>query len=332
MKKTYILAYIFILSVVLSAQDPNLGTSGSQFLKIPLGAREAGMGGGVIALTDGASSMFWNPAGIAKVQGVNLHFSYMKWFDLFNMNAAAVAYNMGDIGVIGASVISFTTERIEITTEQQPNGTGQYYDADDIAIGVTYARYLTEAFNVGITVKYINEGIWHESADGFAFDIGTQYRLNFHNLTIAMSMNNFGGELKFEGADLEVNSAGNSNFPLSRSAPADLKTSGYALPLNFQVGVGFDIYQLDFIKVVGEIDAVHPNDNKERVQVGSQISVFDRFFIRGGYLYNHDTQKYAFGMGANIPTGNTIIEFGYSYSDYKILPAVHRISVGLNIL
>ena len=68
MKRTYILTYIFIFSTLLFAQDPNLGASGAQFLKIPLGAKESGMGGGVIALADDASSIFWNPAGIAKVQ------------------------------------------------------------------------------------------------------------------------------------------------------------------------------------------------------------------------------------------------------------------------
>jgi len=332
MKKVYILTYIFIFSTLLAAQEPNLGASGAQFLKIPLGAKQAGMGGSVVALTNDASSIFWNPAGIAKVQGVNLHFSYMKWFDLFDMNAAAIAYNIEGIGVVGASVVSFTSGQIEITTEKSPNGTGQYYDAQDLALGVTFARYLTNDFNVGLTIKYINQGIWHESASGFAFDIGTQYRLNFRNLTIAMSMSNFGGDLKYEGSDLEVRQQSDANFPLSRLAPAYLRTSGYPLPLNFQVGIGFDIYQADFIKVVGEIDAVHPNDNKERLQFGTQVSVFDRFFARGGYLYNHDTQKYAFGMGANIPTGNTLIEVGYSYSNYDILPAVHRISIGLNIL
>jgi hypothetical protein len=317
---------------MLWAQNPNLGSSGAQFLKIPLCAKESGMAGAVVGLTDEASSIFWNPAGIAKVQGIDMQFTYMRWFDLFDMNAAALAYNIGEAGVLGVSAISFTSGPIEITNEQSPNGTGQYYDAQDIAIGVTYARFLTNEFNVGLTVKYINESIWHESASGVAFDIGTQYRLGFQNLTIAMCMSNFGADLQFAGSDLEVRKQYDSNYPLSRLAPADLRTTAFPLPLNFQVGVGFDVYKSDFLNIVGEVDAVHPNDNNERLQFGTQISVFDRFYIRGGYIYNHDTEDYAFGAGANVPTGNTVITFGYSYSNYKILPSVHRISVGLNIL
>jgi hypothetical protein len=331
MKRKYIVIYSLLFSSILFAQNPNLGSSGAQFLKIPLGAKESGMAGAVVGVTGDASSIFWNPAGIAKVQETNLQFTYMKWFELFDMNAAAVAYNLGEMGVIGASVESFTTGSIEITTEQSPNGTGQYYDAKDIAIGVSYARFLTPQFNVGLTVKYINQSIWHETASGFAFDVGTQYALDFHNLTIGMSMTNFGGNLHFEGQDLEVRKAYDPNYPLARLAPADLRTSDYPLPLNFQVGIGFEIYKSDFVKVLGEIDAVHPNDNRERLQFGSKVSVFDRFFICGGYLYHHDTENYTLGAGANVPFGDTIIEFDYSYANYDILPSVHRISVMMNI-
>ena len=331
MKRKLIIMYCLFFSTIAFAQNPNLGSSGAQFLKIPLGAKTSAMAGAVVGLTDDASSIFWNPAGIARVKSTNLHFSYMNWFEFFDMSAAAVAYNLGDIGVIGASVVSLSTKQIEITTETSPNGTNQYYDAQDFAIGVSYARYLTDVFNVGLSLKYIYQGIWHESASGIVFDIGTQYSLDFQNLTIAMSMTNFGGNLQFEGSDLEVREEYDPNYPISRLAPADLRTSTYPLPLNFQVGVGFDIYKTDFMKIIGEIDAVHPNDNNERLQFGTQVSVFDRIFFRGGYLYNHDTQNFAFGGGANLRVGQTLIEFDYSYSNYKILPGVHRISLGIEI-
>lgn len=330
MKRTILLILCFVTTIF--GQNPNLGSSGAQFLKIPLSAKESAMAGAVVGLTHEASSIFWNPAGIAKVSNADVHFSYMRWFGLFDMNSAAAAYSLGELGVIGASAVMFSTGQMEITTEESPNGTAQYFDAEDVAIGVTFARYLTNDFNVGITVKYINQGIWHETASGFAFDIGTQYKLDFQNLTIAMCMANFGSNMKFEGSDLEVRRQADANYPVSRLAPAYLRTTEFQLPLSFQVGVGFDIYQHDFLKVVGGIDAVHPNDNSERLQFGTEASFFDRFYLRGGYVYNHDTQKFSFGAGANVPTGNTIIDFSYSYSGYDILPAVHRFSVALSIL
>ena len=84
-------------------------------------------------------------------------------------------------------MICLHTEDMEITTEEEPNGTGRYFDAGDFALELSYARYFTDRFSVGLTVKYIYQKIWNESASGVAFDIGTQYRLDFQNLTIAMS-------------------------------------------------------------------------------------------------------------------------------------------------
>jgi len=330
MKKYYILL-IFVFSVSsLLAQNPNLGTSGAQFLKIHLGAKEEAMGGGVIGLVDDASAVFWNPAGIAKVKNVDVNFSYTNWFNLFDLNAASVAYNLGEAGVVDASMIVFSTGQMEITTEQEPNGTGRYFDAQDLALGISYARFLTDRFNVGVTVKYVYQRIWNEAADGFAFDVGTQYRLDFQNLTIAMSMANFGGDLKFGGPDLNITYDKNANFPLSRLAPAQLQTDSYPLPLYFQVGIGFDIYQADFIKVRGDVDAIHPNDNSERINLGTEFSFFDRFYLRGGYKYNYDDEKFAFGAGVNLPISQTLIRFDYAYSIYDILPSVHRVSLGMS--
>ncbi len=305
MKKYFTIVFLLIANFAIFAQNPNLGTSGAQFLQIPVDAKSTGMGNAIIGLTGDASSVFWNPAGLVKVNNVDAQFSYLNLFSLFNLNAASVAYNTGDAGVLAASMIILSTGKMEITTEQEPNGTGRFFDAQDMAIGVSYAKYLTDRFSVGITAKYVYQRIWNETADGLAFDIGTQYRLDFQNLTIAMSMTNFGGDLQFGGPDLNIVYDKNSNYPLSRLTPAQLQTEGYPLPLNFQVGIGIDIYQADFVKIRGGLDAIHPNDNDERINVGTEIAFFDRLFLRGGYKYNYDDQKFSFGAGLDLPFKDT---------------------------
>ncbi len=328
MKK--LITLIILITVQLSAQYSNLGTSGAQFLQIPLGARQSAMGGASIAYTDDASSAFWNPAGLSHIGNVDVHFTNLNWFDLFDLNAASAGYNLGgDMGVLGVHFVSFTTGKIEITTEKQPNGTGRYYDAADLALGVSYARMLTEQFRVGISVKYVSQRIWNETATGVAFDVGTQYKLDFNNLTIAMSMTNFGPDMKFDGPDLNYNILRDDQVPNSRLAPVKLNTEEFSLPLHFQVGIAMDIFKIDFVKMRGAIDVTHPNDNLERVNVGTELSVFDRIFLRGGYRYNYDDEKYTFGAGANLPMGSTLVSFDYAYSIYDILPNVQRISVGV---
>ena len=329
--KSYIKLFLVLLSCgSIFAQNPNLGTSGAQFLQIPVGARAEAMSGAIVGLTDDATSVFWNPAGIVKVNNVQAHFSYMDWFGLFDFNAASIVYNVGEFGTLAASLVSLSTSEIEITTEENPNGTGRYYDYGDVAIGLSYAKYLTDKFNVGVTVKFINQSIYNESASGFAFDIGTQYKLDFQNLTIAMCMTNFGADMKYDGSDLDILILKDDNYSTSRLIPSRLSTEEYPLPLSFQVGIGFDVFEYDFVKMRGGVDVTHPNDNAERAHFGTEFSFYDRFFVRGGYKYNYDDQDFTFGAGANVPLGGSAIYFDYAYSVYDILPSVHRISVNLS--
>ncbi len=326
--KKIILSIILLYSSVFS-QNPNLGTAGAQFLEIPVGAKPAAMAGAYTGISDDASSVFWNPAGLTSITSNEAHFSYMRWFDQFDFNAFSAAFNFNDIGVVGVSVILFTMDDMEITTEQEPNGTGRFFGAQDIAIGISYSKLLTDKFAFGITAKYLEQTIWNESASGLAFDVGTQYTLDFQNLTIAMNMRNFGPDLQFDGDDLIVVHDLSDDLPQNRLTNARLETTAFQLPLSFQVGVGFDLYNSDFISIRGAIDAIHPNDNQERIHFGSEVSVYNRIFIRGGYKFNYDDEDFTFGAGVNIPLDKTYFEFDYAYSIYDILPSIHRISLGI---
>ncbi|MCX8057402.1 MAG: PorV/PorQ family protein [Ignavibacteria bacterium] len=327
MKRVLIL--LVFLSVNLLAQYSNLGTAGAQFLQIPVGARNTALGSAVVGMTDDASSVFWNPAGLANINSTSLHFTFFNWFKFFDVNAFAVAKNFGDLGTLGASILVLNMDKMEITTELEPNGTGRYFDAQDMAVGLSYARNLTDRFRFGITAKYIYQRIWNETASGVAFDIGTQYTLDFKNLTIAMSMTNFGPDLNMSGEDLNVVHDRNQTFPLNRLAPARLRTDDYPLPLHFQVGIAMDLFRSEFVKSKIGIDASHPNDNKERVHIGTELTFFDLLSLRGGYKYNYDDENFTFGGGVKTVFADYKLSFDYSFSAFKILPNVHRISLNL---
>jgi len=327
MKRSFII--LLLMSSYLFSQNPNLGTAGAQFLQIPIGARNSALGSAVVGLTDDASAMFYNPAGIANVKSTSVHLSFFNWLKYFDVNAVAVAKNFEGLGVIGFNLISFTMEKMEITTELEPNGTGRFFDAQDLAIGVSYARNLTDKFRFGISAKYIYQRIWNETTNGVTFDVGTQYSLDFQNLTIAMSMTNFGPDLNLTGPDLNVVHDRNTNFPLNRLTPARLSTEDYPLPLHFQVGIALDLFSSEFFKAKSAIDVSHPNDNRERVHIGLETIFFDRLAFRAGYKFNYDDENLTLGGGVNTFISNYRVLFDYAYSSFKILPDVHRISIGL---
>src|SRR2546423_897852 len=57
------------------------GTSGASVLNIPVGARAIGMGEAYPALADDASSLYWNPAGIALLNQSEASFMYNQLFE-----------------------------------------------------------------------------------------------------------------------------------------------------------------------------------------------------------------------------------------------------------
>jgi hypothetical protein len=331
MNRIILLLAVFIISIcmVASAQNPNLGTAGAQFLKIPVGPRAAAMAGAYVSNANDASALFWNPAGIAAVKGNELFASYTAWWAGMSVSQAAFVHSSEDIGSFGISMNLFTMGDMEVTTESEPEGTGQKFNAQDLMLGASFARRLTEDFSVGITVKLVSQRIWNESATGMAFDVGTQYRIGFRDLTIGMSMSNFGADMKYDGRDLAVKYDSDTQNPNNRLAPARLGTEDYPLPLFFQVGVSMSPYVSDDLSVMVATDVAHPNDNKERVNVGVEVSFLKQFYLRGGYRFGYDTERGTVGGGVAVPFEGLNLTVDYAYAMYDLLPNISRFSIGM---
>jgi len=324
-----IILIIAILVLPVVSQNPNLGTAGAQFLKIPVGAQAAGMGGAFVAYTDDALGVFWNPAAITNVRSNSALFSHIQWFEMFDVNAVSYVHNFENLGTFGIGIMVLSMDEMEVTTEASPNGTGRFFDAQDFAVSVSYARLLTNNFSAGLNIKFIHQSIWNETASGIAFDVGTQYRIDFQNLVIAMSMLNFGPDMKLEGPDLSVKYDANQ-FLNNRLLPTNLETEAYPLPLSFQIGLAFDLYNERFFKARTSIDAVHPNDNDERIHFGLELAFFEILYLRGGYKFKHDDEAYNFGFGLRSFLGEFLLKVDYAYSVYNILPDVHFITLGFD--
>ena len=320
---------LMALSSPSTAQNPNIGTAGAKFLRIPVGARASGMAGAVAACIDDPSAVFWNPAGIVGVPSTGLMFSHTPWWATTKLNSAALVTSFQDVGSIGVSVTILTMDKMEVTTELEPEGTGQMFDAGDMMIGFTYARRLTEDFSVGITAKYVNQRIWNESANGWAIDIGTQYRVGFEDLTLAMSMLNFGPDMSYDGRDLEIKYDGNANIPENRLTPARLAAEEYPLPLSFQIGLSMTAFSTDGLSLLIAADVLHPNDNVERVHLGGELAILENFHLRGGYRFGYDQESATFGAGAAVPVGSWNLAFDYGYAVYDLLPDVSRFSLSI---
>src|SRR5438445_6968526 len=121
----YLGAIIMMMTPCLPAQEvTKVGTTAAKFLSIPVGARAVGMGGAFVAVADDASSLYWNPAGIARLSQSEAIFHHANWIADMNFNFGGVAVPIEGLGTVGISFTSLTMDEMERTTVDQPEGTG----------------------------------------------------------------------------------------------------------------------------------------------------------------------------------------------------------------
>ena len=312
-----------------------VGTTAAQFLKIGAGARSLGLGGAFAAIGGDINSIYWNPAGVARIPGSGeVTFNHANWLADINYDFAAVAINLGDFGTIGGSFISFRVPEDIVRTLENPEGDGRSFDAASIAIAVSYARNLTDRFSIGFTGKFIGERIWNERSQGFALDIGTLYRTPFNDLTIGASISNFGSKLQMEGRDVLFNRDINqTNEGGPRNVPAEFVLGKYEIPLTFRIGLAMDLWNQSDIRVTAAADATHPNDNTEYVNGGLEVSYSEVLFGRIGYkstFLRDSEQGLTWGVGLHYKIINDVdIKIDYAFADYGRLKNVQFLSVGL---
>jgi hypothetical protein len=325
-----------LIQPLLAQQVTKTGTTAAKFLSIGVGPRANAMGSAYSAVADEASAMYWNPSGIAHISEYQTIFTYTKMFADINVNYIGAVIPAGDIGVFGLSVTSLNVGEMEVTTEYYPEGTGERFSAASYAFGLTYAKYITQEFAVGVTLKYIREGIYNSSAEGFGIDVGTVFTTPFYGVKFASSISNYGSKLQMSGDDLLVrhdpdpNRAGNN-----QTIDANYVTEKFELPLRLQVGLSREFIIFDEHRLTLAVDAIHPNDNNQWVNVGGEISLFENLLsLRGGYkgLFLDDTQE-GLTLGAGIHYGGLgviKISVDYSYQQMKYLNHLHSFGVVLS--
>ena len=271
------------------------GTVAAQFLKIDVGGRAIGMGGAYVGLADDISAIYWNPAGLSQIKSRGAAtFGYTKWLADTRFHFIAVAVNAGSLGTLGVSLFSLTMPDMEVRTEFEPEGTGEYFGALDMALGLTYARSITDRFSLGFSGKYIRQQIWHMTASAVACDIGLLFKTDWDWLTLGMSISNFGPKLQYSGKDVFVNyDYDPDQWGDSETIFADLQTDRWDLPLLFRFGMAMKIVDQDLNQVITTIEARHPNDNTESLSMGLEYGFMRRFFLRGGYqnLFEADSER-----------------------------------------
>jgi len=334
-KNILIIAFIFlIIQSIGFSQVTKTGTTAAKFLSVGIGPRANAMGGAFSSVVNDASALYWNPAGAADITQNEAMFTYTSLFkDLdINLNYFAVVIPAEDIGSFGLSVTALDYGEMDLTTEYYPEGTGERFSAASYAFGLSYAKNITEWFAAGLTVKYITEGIFNSTANGVAFDVGTLFRTPFWGIKFATIISNYGSKMQMTGEDLLIRYDADPNRQgNNETVDAYYKTDYFELPLKLQIGISRDFEFFKGQRLTIAVDATHPNDNAEYVNIGGELSFIDNLiFLRGGYkaLFLDDNQEgLTLGAGLNYVLGVFAFGFDYSYQEFEFLNYTHSFGV-----
>lgn len=309
----------------LAADFTKTGSVGAQFLKIGVGSRYQGLAEASVAVVDDAYSLYWNPAGLANIDGTQISFTNVNWVTDVSLNYIGIGTYVEGVGAIGFSGSLLSMGEMEVTTVDEREGTGEMFSASSFALTAGYARFLTNRLAFGASIKYIYEKIYRESAGGFAFDFGTQLHTGFRSLRIGMNISNLGPELEFSGPDLNVTVPAEG----SASTSGNIDVDAYDLPLTFRLGMAFDMLNNMDNRWTLSVEAKHPNDNDQQASMGTEYCFQQKYFLRGGYKFNYDEQGLTLGGGLRAPLSErNVLVLDYAWSDFGRLESVHRFSLG----
>jgi len=317
--RNILLVIIVLLSSLCSdafAQEDfkKVGTTGFGFLELPVTARQLGMADALVASeSPSANAVFTNPAGLANIS--NRHSfsaSYGPW--LVDMTHSAFSYglNMGMYGHMGIHGIWLDMGTMQRTVFD-PTAVGGFRDAGQFsagagALGITYARRMTDQFAFGGNIKYVQETIDNYEATNVLIDIGTLYNTGFGSFRIGTNIQNFGLESQFIG-------------------------DVFKMPITFLVGGAMEVIgsQTSANRLTVSLSAVHPSNYTERVHLGGEYVWQNLVSLRGGYKWNYDEQSWAVGAGVHTSVGGNKIILNGGYSTLGRLGSVMRWTIEISI-
>ncbi|MFQ5454095.1 MAG: PorV/PorQ family protein [Candidatus Zixiibacteriota bacterium] len=283
------------------------------------------MGGAVIANTYGIESMYWNPAGLASLEGTEAAFTHLPYFADIDVDFGGIATHIEGFGTLGLGAKVISIGNIEETTDAFPDGTGRFFDPTMAVIGLTYSKVLTSNVSFGVTGNLIHERIFEVSATGVAFDVGFLYEPKWRGVHMGLTLKNYGPEMEFSGRGFERK--------LNDDHKASPNSATFDLPSSINLGLAYDFVTegLNVATLSGNFRS--NNFSEDLWQSGVEYVYDQKYFIRGGYNFSsQDNYMYgmSFGAGLIVPLGESKIGFEYSWTETEFFTNNQYFTVKFN--
>jgi outer membrane protein OmpA-like peptidoglycan-associated protein len=297
---------LFVLAAPgLSFSDSGGSTTGTQFLQIPTGVRGAGMGGMFTAVADDVSTTYWNSAGLAQLNNIEINLLHVNYFSSVDYEFAGVALPLQPGSVFGLSAVFDFVPSFNSTD----NPGAIPGSANDFAIDLGYGQSFGENLSLGIGAKFISSTLLTYSATGEAMDAGLLLYTKDKDWTVGLSVQNLG----FFSSYSQYSFQGN-------------------LPLDYRAGLAYRFRPQQPTHFLLGVDLEKPVDEDPIVHTGGEFWYGGKSFAvaaRGGYSFDPLYQDLGGETGASLGVGLRVIGFELNYAlvPFGLLGDTQRFSI-----
>ncbi len=311
MKIIFLIFFNFINLTLSSTEyfnDKARGITSADFLNLEVNPRALAMGGAFLSVSDDASSMASNPAGLMEINNFSIFLSRSKYVADINYNFLSYAQRISYDGVVGISVFTTDIGTIEHTDIDQ-NILGKFSPSDRV-VSVGYSRGITEFSDretdvtIGIEYKWIRSKIYN-TAKATAFDMGINvYKFTYIPYKLSFLIQNLGSGLRYDKE---------------------------SVPIPMKLKIGAAIYP--FPSLLFAFDFVWPKNDSYYINLGSELKLKTAenfaFALRGGFSTlssRNDLGGFSLGFGALMK----FLSVDYAFTSMEDLGNMHLFSISFD--
>jgi len=267
-----VLAGVLIFMFNLSSYATGPGTTAASFLKLGVGARAAALGDAFTVIVDDSTSLYWNPAGLARIKERQLSATYNMWFAGINQGYLGIGMPLS--GAVMAAGINYIDMGDLEGRDEAGKPTGSF-GASGLNFHLGYADKTGEKLTWGISAGVVQDTIADDVKSAYAANFGLLFESS-ESLSLGLALQNIGSKL---GSD--------------------------PLPLIIKIGLAFTWEPLTLV-----LDVAKPIDNNIYYAAGVEWWVWDGIALRAGYKTNQDVGP-GLTAGLGFRGGNIQFDYAY---------------------
>lgn len=336
-------AFMVTAFAVIAGNPDRQGEAGASELLLNPWARSAGVHSMSTASVSGIEAMRINVAGLGRMTSGEFMIANTRLYEgsTLGMNTLGFATKVGESSAFGVTLTAMDFGDIDITTVEQPAGTGGTYSPSFFQIGLGYAYTYENKISVGLLVRGVTESLPTASAFGLAIDAGVQYVSGEQdNFKLGISLRNTGSAMEFGGEGLSFQTVAPDDNGDPYTLTVNSRGEDFELPSQLNIGLSYDFYigEENFIRGIGNFTS--NAFSTDQMGVGAEFYFRDLVILRGGYKFDLDVideqrnlyTGAAAGVSLLIPTkkdSERKFVIDYAYRTTNPFNGTHNLTLGL---